>query len=368
MIEIKSDSSVFIDNLKVGEINGFILKVTDTSEPSSDLFLKNLKKGLIEEIKLRVKNFYSIEDHSLGISENGRISWDGSPVGWLVPSDDPFRPNIQVLQSDLLNQDQIHLIVQRLKTYLENITEKNLSPLINIKEDDYSSSCRGIIFQIKEGFGTTSIKKIFKLYKDITEEEKRELSKAGLRFGVEYLYMPELLKPGAVKLRALLWGVMNNTYYKDALPDDGRVAYTPREVAPSEWYNQIGYSKLGDRVMRVDMVERLLALIRIAARGGSFKITEEMLSIAGASKDQLLKVLIDLGFEKLDKNKNEEVSFETLFGKKQKTRSYKSKQKYINKKNTNLTKNTKTKDVKQTNEIINKNSPFFVLSNLKIKN
>ena len=368
LIEIKSDSSVFIDNLKVGEINGFILKVTDTSEPSSDLFLKNLKKGLIEEIKLRVKNFYSIEDHSLGISENGRISWDGSPVGWLVPSDDPFRPNIQVLQSDLLNQDQIHLIVQRLKTYLENITEKNLSPLINIKEDDYSSSCRGIIFQIKEGFGTTSIKKIFKLYKDITEEEKRELSKAGLRFGVEYLYMPELLKPGAVKLRALLWGVMNNTYYKDALPDDGRVAYTPREVAPSEWYNQIGYSKLGDRVMRVDMVERLLALIRIAARGGSFKITEEMLSIAGASKDQLLKVLIDLGFEKLDKNKNEEVSFETLFGKKQKKPSYKSKQKFINKNNTNLTKKTKTKDVKQTNEIINKNSPFFVLSNLKIKN
>ena len=87
LIEIKSDSSVFIDNLKVGEINGFILKVTDSSEPSSDLFLKNLKKGLIEEIKHRVKNFYSIEDHSLEISENGKISWDRSPIGWLVPSD-----------------------------------------------------------------------------------------------------------------------------------------------------------------------------------------------------------------------------------------------------------------------------------------
>jgi len=368
LIEIKSDSSVFIDNLKVGEINGFILKVTDSSEPSSDLFLKNLKKGLIEEIKLRVKNFYSIEDHSLEISENGKISWDGSPIGWLAPSGDPFKPNIQVLQSDLLNQDQIHLISQRLKKYLENIIEKNLSSLINIKEDDYSSSCRGIIFQIKEGFGTTSIKKIFKLYKEITDEEKREFSKVGLRFGVEYLYMPELLKPGAVKLRALLWGVTNNAYYRDALPDDGRVAYTPKEVAPNEWYNQIGYSKLGNRVMRVDMVERLLALIRIAARGGSFKISEEMLSIAGASKDELFKVLIDLGFEKLDKNNNEEVSFDTLFGKKQKKLIYKSKQKFTNKNNTNSTKKTKTKNIKKTNEIINKDSPFFVLSNLKIRN
>tara|TARA_B100000475_G_C14730618_1_gene201740 strand:- start:159 stop:521 length:363 start_codon:yes stop_codon:yes gene_type:complete len=120
--------------------------------------------------------------------------------------------------------------------------------------------------------------------------------------------------------------------------------------------------------MRVDMVERLLALIRIAARGGSFKISEEMLSIAGASKDELFKVLIDLGFEKLDKNNNEEVSFDTLFGKKQKKLTYKSKQKFTNKNNTNLTKKTKTKNIKKTNEIINKDSPFFVLSNLKIKN
>ena len=93
-----------------------------------------------------------------------------------------------------------------------------------------------------------------------------------------------------------------------------------------------------------------------------------MLSIAGASKDELFKVLIDLGFEKLDKNNNEEVSFGTLFGKKQKKLTYKSKQKFTNKNNTNLTKKTKTKNIKKTNEIINKDSPFFVLSNLKIKN
>ena len=93
-----------------------------------------------------------------------------------------------------------------------------------------------------------------------------------------------------------------------------------------------------------------------------------MLSIAGASKDELFTVQIDFGFEKLDKNNNEEVSFDTLFGKKQKKLTYQSKQKFTNKNNTNLTKKTKTKNIKKTNEIINKDSPFFVLSNLKIKN
>ena len=86
----------------------------------------------------------------------------------------------------------------------------------------------------------------------------------------------------------------------------------PSEEAPKDWYNIIGYSKLGDRVMRVDMVERLLALIRIAARDGSFKITEEMLSIAGASKEQMSKVLIDLDFELLDKDKIDNHVIDTL--------------------------------------------------------
>jgi len=370
LIEIKSDSSIQIDSLKVGEINGFILKLTDSSTPSSDLFLKNLKKGLVDEIKQRVKIFYSIEDERLTINESAKILWDNSPVGWLSPSDDVFNPNVQVLNSDLLNQDQIHLITQRLKLFVNNLIEKNLSPLINIKEEDFDNSSRGIIYLLKERLGTTTIKEIYKVYKEISDDEKKEFSKAGLRFGVKYLYMPDLLKPGSVKLRALLWGVMNNTYYNAALPDDGRVAYSPDETAPNDWYNIIGYSKLGDRVMRVDMVERLLALIRVAAREGSFKITEEMLSIAGASKEQMSKVLLDLGFENIDKDKNNEITFETLFKRKQKKILFKNKLKTNNKNKKNLENKSKgkTKFQKNNNEKIDKNSPFFVLSNLKLKN
>ena len=89
------------------------------------------------------------------------------------------------------------------------------------------------------------------MHKDLPEDDKKNLNKLGFRFGVEYLYIPDLLKPGAVKLRALLWGIVNNTFYKDALPEDGRVAYSPSEEAPKDWYNIIGYSKLGDRVMTV---------------------------------------------------------------------------------------------------------------------
>ena len=367
LVEVKSDSSIYIDNLKVGELDGFVLKLLDASDPSSNLFFKNLKKELNKEIKDRVKKFYTIDDNNLSIDNEAKIYWDTSPIGWLTQSDDPLKPNIQIINSDLLIQDQIFLITERIKVFLDNLIQKHLSALIKLNTDEKNNSSRGIIYQIKEGFGSTKIKNIIRLHKDLPEDDKKNLNKLGFRFGVEYLYIPDLLKPGAVKLRALLWGILNNTFYKDALPEDGRVAYSPSEEAPKDWYNIIGYSKLGDRVMRVDMVERLLALIRIAARDGSFKITEEMLSIAGASKEQMSKVLMDLDFELLDQDKNQEITFDTVFKKKKKF-IFKNKTKTIKKiKKDKILKKMKTSKNTITKIKINPDSPFAVLSNLKLK-
>ena len=50
LVEVKSDSSIYIDNLKVGELDGFVLKLLDASDPSSNLFFKNLKKELNKEM------------------------------------------------------------------------------------------------------------------------------------------------------------------------------------------------------------------------------------------------------------------------------------------------------------------------------
>ena len=49
--------------------------------------------------------------------------------------------------------------------------------------------------KLKEGFGSTKNKNIIRLHKDLSEDDKKNLNKLGFRFGVEYLYIPDLLKP-----------------------------------------------------------------------------------------------------------------------------------------------------------------------------
>ena len=58
--------------------------------------------------------------------------------------------------------------------------------------------------------------------------------------------------------------------------------------------------------MRVDMVERVAALVRAAARAGQFKITDEMMSLAGVSRVQMAQILFDLGCRQVAEEPSDE--------------------------------------------------------------
>ena len=114
------------------------------------------------------------------------------------------------------------------------------------------------------------------------ENDKPRLARLGLRFGVETVYMPELLKPAQIELRSLLFALANGEFYDGTPPPAGRVAIDQVADVPDAYWLAVGYRRLGKRIMRVDMVERVAMLVRAVAREGHFKITEDMLSLAGA--------------------------------------------------------------------------------------
>lgn len=67
---------------------------------------------------------------------------------------------------------------------------------------------------------------------------------------------------------------------------------------PRALHLAIGYLRLGRLAVRVDMAERLAAAVRKAARAGAFQVSEEMLSLAGASHEDMGAILADLGYRR----------------------------------------------------------------------
>ena len=196
--------------------------------------------------------------------------------------------------------------------------------------------------------------------------------------------MPELLKPAQIELRSLLFALDNGQFYDGTPPPAGRVAIDNIPDVPDSYWLAVGYRRLGQRVMRVDMVERVAMLVRTAAREGSFKITEDMLSLAGATREQMGQMLLDLNCVVVGEEATEDPEKPALkiFERRQKIRASKNNRAAAeNKRNRSRTKqrengqgrNTKPSGNKRLNrkQVAEKqpdpNSPFAVLAALKTK-
>ena len=158
-----------------------------------------------------------------------------------------------------------------------------------------SGAAKGIAYILFERLGSVPTADIAHLSRNMRETDKPLLARLGLRFGVETVYMPEMLKPAQISLRSLLWSLHDGAFFDGAPPPAGRVAIDSIDDVPDLYWLAIGYRRLGQRVMRVDMVERVAMLVRTAARAGPFKIAEEMLSLAGATREAMGMILLDLG-------------------------------------------------------------------------
>jgi len=149
------------------------------------------------------------------------------------------------------------------------------------------------------------------------------------------------------------------------------------EDVVGDFWMAAGYRRLGKRIMRVDMVERVAALVRAAARDGVFEISDDMLSLAGVSRIDMALMLKDLGCRQVGERPSEDPEKPAIpqFERVQKKRVPRPQQKQSaqNKdKHKNRTKSSSRQDHKKNHAPLRRsakepdpNSPFAVLAALK---
>jgi ATP-dependent RNA helicase SUPV3L1/SUV3 len=128
--------------------------------------------------------------------------------------------------------------------------------------------------------------------------------------------MPALLKPAPAELITLLWALKNDALdkpgYGDLIPAlaAGRTSIVTDHAFERNFYRLAGFRFLGKRAVRIDILERLADLIRpllqwkpgAASRpdgaydGRRFIATPAMLSILGATADDMEEILKGLGY------------------------------------------------------------------------
>lgn len=316
--EISPTGTVLVEGHHVGELQGFRF-TADQSAGGEDAKAVRAaaQKALAAEFEARAERFGACANGDIALGSDGTLRWIGAPIGTLVAGDEPLKPRLVLLADEQLTGPARDKVAARAERFVNFQTESLLKPLVDLKNAEQITGIgRGIAFQLVEHFGLINRRDIAEVMKSLDQEGRAALRRLGVRFGAYHVFVPALIKPAPAGLVTLLWALKNDGKDKPGFGDvvhalaSGRTSVVIDPTFDKTFYKLAGYRNLGRRAVRVDILERLADLIRPATNwkpglgqrpdgaydGHAFMVTPPMMSILGATADDMEEILKGLGY------------------------------------------------------------------------
>ncbi len=316
--EIGVDGDVFVEGHHVGQLTGFRF-TPDSSAEGSDAkaVLAAAQKSLALEFEARAARLHASGNNDFALGSDGTVRWLGDPVAKLSAGDSVLNPGLVLLADEQLSTQAREVITARLQRYVGHQISTVLKPLEELaRAEDIEGLAKGLAFRLVEGLGVLFRRDVANDVRSLDQEARGSLRRYGVRFGAYHIFMPALLKPAPAEMITLLWALRNDGFDKPGYGEitsalaAGRTSIVTDHTYEREFYKLAGFRFLGKRAVRIDILERLADLIRPllawkpdsgprpdgAYDGQTFVTTPAMLSILGATQDDLEEILKGLGY------------------------------------------------------------------------
>lgn len=326
--EISVNGDVFVEGHHVGQLAGFRFTLASGTEgPDAKAVQTAAQKALALEFEARAARLHAAGNSDLALGSDGTVRWLGDPVARLAASDHVMRPRVILLSDEQLTGNARDHVAARIERFVNHHIATVLKPLDDLsRAEDLQGLAKGLAFQLVENLGVLFRRDVAEDVKSLDQEARASIRKHGIRFGAYHIFMPALLKPAPAELITLLWALkhdgLDKPGYGDLIPAlaAGRTSVVTDPSFERAFYKLAGFRFLGKRAVRIDILERLADLIRPllqwkpgtprpegAYDGRRFMATTAMLSILGATPDDMEEILKGLGY-RADSVKAEEVA------------------------------------------------------------
>ncbi|MBU6234836.1 MAG: hypothetical protein KGQ41_03240 [Alphaproteobacteria bacterium] len=236
---------------------------------------------------------YSVaDDGQIFFQEQPTNPLPGVPVGRLQKGDALLAPKAVA---------DAHPKVQE---WLDIHTRTVLEPLFKLKqvegEGALTGAAAGIGERLYDHLGVMHRSELEDLIAGLDADMRKALRSKGVRLGPVLVFLPALVKPAAIRMRAILWALWNDKALPIAKPADGRVSEVVDTAAiDRDFYRMIGYPVFGPRCIRIDMLDRVVTDIYDTAEQGVFEAKHKYAEWFGSSLDDLYAVLESMGHRRL---------------------------------------------------------------------
>ncbi len=296
--DVADDGVVSVDGHRLGHLEGLRFRADRTGLKAADKAVLNAANAALRPlIAARIEAIVAAEDTDLSLDDDARIVWQGESIATLIAGTEPLRPLIELPPDERIEAADRLKLEARLRAWLGGHIDHLLEPLAKARQDAAPPAVRGILFHLTETLGVVQRSTVEQQLKDLSAEHRKALARAGVRFGLEYVFMPALMKAAPTRLRAQLWIAGHRDNPPPRIPQTGRVSIPIAPGVPTAFYRACGYQPLGGTGYRIDMLERFSAAARKLAREKVGILPPETLSLLGINAATGAEVLRALGFK-----------------------------------------------------------------------
>lgn len=311
---IQKDGTVVVEGHSVGKLTGLKFEPEDSLRVrtvDTQRVLTAARKALKPEIQRRIKTMLDTTTGHFSLQDNGQICWQplannplpGDVVATLAKGATLLAPVVKLADTDEVGGTDRNALQDQIETWLAAHIKTVLAPLFALTADEESlqGTARGIGFQLFENLGVMHRNDLGDLITGLTPETRAGLRKLGVRMGPILVFLPALVKPAAIKMRASLWALWHDRVLPMHRPADGRVSevITEDTHADRNFYRMIGYPIFGPRACRIDMLDRVITDVYDSAKDGIFEAKHQYAEWLGANLDDLHAILSAMGHRRL---------------------------------------------------------------------
>ncbi len=299
---IEDDGAILVEGRPVGRLEGlrYVLE-PGAADAERRALISAARRAIVPEIRRRAKALIAAPDDAFALADRGIIQWRDEAlapvaVGRLRPGPTPLAPRLELLVADSLSGPAREAGRQRLARWLDAHLAALMRPLRQLQAAELDGPGRGLAFLLVEGLGNLRTSGAARpILKALGAADRARLTRLGVRFGVRHVYLPAMLKPGVIELRARLWAT-HHRHADVAALQPGHVALQLDTTLRTGLAEAIGFEAFGPIGLRVDVVERLAARLRALARHGPLDLPAEALALTGLGATELAPVVEALGF------------------------------------------------------------------------
>ena len=291
--QLADDGTLLLQGIPAGRLAGFQFEPLPGA--ASHALRAAANRALRAGIDARVAELCDSDDAAFALTATGAILWRGSKVGRLLPGDRLLTPQAEALASDLLDPPRRERVRRRLAEWVAGHLGRVLAPLLGALEAKSTGPVRGLVYRLAESLGSAPRRKLRAAIDPLIQTERREVANLGVVLGRRHIFMPALLDPEALRVRATLFQVRHPA--ATPLPT-GPVSLRSGGSADPERDAACGYESLGGLLVRIDAVENLLGTAHSLARQGRLHATASLAHSLRCGPEALPGILITLGFEK----------------------------------------------------------------------